>query len=235
MLDTICFDADDTLWESQAYFDAAELEIASLLADWATPETVDELLLQTARRNLPLYGFGVKSFVLTSLETIDEVTNGAAPPELARRVREIGKELLAHPVDLLPDVTDVVEQLAESHRTLIVTKGDNAHQRRKIAASGLEHVVDGYEILVDKTASSYREFLHRRDLVARSTLMIGNSLASDVLPPLDLGMHAVHLPHTSIWAHEDMASDDPRIRTIASITELPDHVRSVTDQPPSSD
>ncbi len=233
MIDTILLDADDTLWESQAHFDKAEAAMAELLSPWAEAPVVDERLLAIARQNIAVWGYGVKSFVLTSLETAADLIGGDVPAEVQATILDLGRTLMTHPVELLDGVYETVESLSSQHRLIIVTKGDNQHQRRKIAASGLEAIVNSYEIVIDKTVSAYHEVLTRHGLDAERTIMIGNSLASDVVPALDAGLHAAHIPHTSIWAHEDITTDDDRIVTLASIRDVPEHVASLQEGTPS--
>ncbi len=201
-LTTIGFDADDTLWENEQFFRMTQERFAELLADFADPDHLSERLLASERRNLGRYGFGVKGFVLSMIETAIEVTNEKVPASLIRELIEAGQDMLSHPIELLPGVRDTVIGLSDSFRVLLITKGDLLDQERKLAQSGLGELFDGVEILSHKTAAAYDDIFRRRGDGPERALMVGNSMRSDVLPALEAGAWGVHVPHDLTWQLE---------------------------------
>ena len=203
-------DADDTLWHSENRFHETHQRYHALLADHVDLD-VDELeqrMLETEQRNLRLFGYGAKGFTLSLVETAIEVTDGAIPTEAISTILEFGKDLLDHPVELLDGVADAIEGFrARGLHLLLITKGDLWHQESKVAASGIADHFDAVEIVAEKDAGTYRAILDRHGIAPASFCMIGNSVRSDVLPVLELGGRAVHVPYAYLWAHE--AVDDP--------------------------
>ena len=181
-------------------------------------------MLTTERRNLRLFGYGAKGFTLSLIETAIEVTEGRIPAEDIAAIVSFGKDLLDHPVELLPGVELAIDELrADGRRLLLVTKGDLWHQESKVAASGLAAVFDGVEIVSEKDPDTYDAILRRHGVDAPGFCMVGNSVRSDVLPVLELGASAIHVPYEYLWAHEAVpdADDDPRFRTVESIADVP--------------
>ncbi|HSP02387.1 MAG TPA: HAD family hydrolase [Acidimicrobiales bacterium] len=203
-------DADDTLWHSENRFHETHQRYHALLADHVDLD-VDELerrMLETEQRNLRLFGYGAKGFTLSLIETAIEVTDGAVPTEVISTILEFGKDLLDHPVELLDGVADAIEAFrARGLHLLLITKGDLWHQESKVAASGIADHFEAVEIVAEKDAGTYRAILDRHSIEPASFCMIGNSVRSDVLPVLELGGRAVHVPYAYLWAHE--AVDDP--------------------------
>lgn len=203
-------DADDTLWHSENRFHETHRRYHALLADHVDLG-VDELerrMLETERRNLRLFGYGAKGFTLSLIETAIEVTDGAIPIDAISTILEFGKDLLDHPVELLDGVADAIEAFrARGLRLLLITKGDLWHQEAKVAASGIAEHFDAVEIVSEKDVATYRAILERHDIEPSRFCMVGNSLRSDVLPVLELGGRAVHVPYDYLWAHE--AVEDP--------------------------
>ena len=225
----IGFDADDTLWQNEVFYRMTEERFAALLADYAAPGHLAERLLAAERRNLGRYGFGIKGFVLSMIETAMDVTEDRVPAAILRRIIEAGQEMLAHPVDLLPGVREAVEALSGEFRLLLITKGDLLDQERKLAQSGLGDLFDGVEIVSDKTAAVYaRIFASHGDGAARG-LMAGNSMKSDVRPMIDAGGHGVFIPHGAAWAleHADPPQDRRRFHEIESLSELPELISTL--------
>lgn len=212
------FDADDTLWHNEQFFRLTEERFAALLADHADPDHLMDRLLAAERRNLGHYGFGIKGFVLSMIETAIEVTEDRVPARVIRELIEAGQEMLAHPIELLPHARDAVEAAAESHRVILVTKGDLLDQERKLAQSGLGELFAGVEIVSDKTPAVYARIFARHGDGADSAMMVGNSLKSDVRPAIDAGGWGVYVPHGLTWALEaaEPPTAHPRYR------ELPD-------------
>lgn len=221
-LTTIGFDADDTLWQNERFFRLTEERFAALLADHADPRHLSERLLQTAMRNLEFYGFGIKSFVLSMMETAVEVTEGRVPGEILGRIMEIGRELMQHPIEPLPHVAETLEALAERYRLVLVTKGDLFDQERKLAQSGLGGFFDGVEIVSHKTVETYARVFGRHGDGPKRSMMVGNSLKSDVIPAIRAGSWGVFVPHELTWAfeHDDTPEGEPRYRELPHLGEL---------------
>jgi putative hydrolase of the HAD superfamily len=221
-LTTIGFDADDTLWHNMRYYELTEARFTALLADYAEADHLSERLAALERVNLKLYGFGIKGFTLSMIETAIQVTEGRVPARVVADILEAGREMLSHPVEILPHAQEAVAALAETHRLVLITKGDLFDQERKIAASGLGDYFAGVEIVSDKTADAYVRIFERHGDGPAQALMVGNSLRSDVVPALRAGAWGVHVPHEYDWAfeHDDEPADDPRYRRLADLSEL---------------
>ena len=220
---TIGFDADDTLWHNETYFRLTQERFADLLRDHADEDHLMERLLAAERRNLGHYGFGIKGFVLSMIETAIEVTEGRVPAPIIARLLDEGREMLRHPVDLLPGVEEVVEQVSQTHRLVLITKGDLLDQERKLAESGLGDLFHGIEIVSDKTPAIYaRAFAAHGDGPERA-LMVGNSMKSDVLPALASGAWGVFVPSEITWEleHAEAPDDHDRYHRLDRIAELP--------------
>jgi putative hydrolase of the HAD superfamily len=223
MIHTIGFDADDTLWHNENIFEQAHERYRTLLARYHPADEVNRLLFATESRNLPLYGYGVKSYMLSTIETAIELTRGSIGAQEIREIIALGREMLAHPVELLAGVAEVVPRLARDYRLLLITKGDLHHQERKVGASGLAPHFQAVEILSEKDGATYRRILRDHDVLPEGFVMVGNSVKSDILPVLELGGAGVHIPYQFTWQHEraEPPHDHPRFRCIAQITELP--------------
>jgi putative hydrolase of the HAD superfamily len=219
-------DADDTLWHSENRFHEAHQRYHELLADHVDLD-IDELerrMLDTEQRNLRLFGYGAKGFTLSLIETAIEVTEGAVPTEAIASILDFGKDLLDHPVELLDGVAEAIEDFRQRGLGLIlITKGDLWHQESKVAASGIADRFDAVEIVAEKDVATYRSIIDRHGIAPEGFCMIGNSVRSDVLPVLELGGRAVHIPYTYLWAHEaveDPGGDLLEARSLAEVTEL---------------
>ncbi|TGD44765.1 HAD family hydrolase [Pseudotabrizicola sediminis] len=228
-LTTIGFDADDTLWQNEAFFRLTQARFAALLADYAAQDHLEDRLLAAERRNLGHYGFGVKGFVLSMIETAIEVTDGKVPASVISDLMAAGREMLRHPIELLPHARDAVEALAGDHRLLLITKGDLLDQERKLAQSGLGDLFDGVEIVSDKTARVYAAIFARHATQPAQAMMVGNSLKSDVLPVLDVGGWGVHVPHGLTWAleHAEAPQNHARFHLLPDLQGLPDLVEKL--------
>ena len=236
MLTTIGFDADDTLWQNEAYFRLTQEHFANLLRDHAAPDHLQDRLLAAERRNIGAYGFGVKGFTLSMIETAIEITEGRVPSSVISELLGAGRAMLDHPVELLAHARATVEALAADHRLVLITKGDLLHQERKLAQSGLGDLFDAVEIVSDKTARTYREVFARHGTGANQALMVGNSLKSDVVPALEAGGFGVYVPHGLTWALEaaDEPKDHPRYVSLTDLGQLPDHIDRIKHCPTSS-
>lgn len=222
-LTLIGFDADDTLWQNEAFFRLTQDRFATLLADHAAPDHLHDRLLAAERRNLGRYGFGVKGFVLSMIEAAIDVTAGRVPGSVIGEIIAAGHELLDHPVELLPHARQSVEALAANYRVVLITKGDLLDQERKLAQSGLGDLFDAVEIVSDKTPAVYASIFARHGDGAERAMMVGNSLRSDVVPVIAAGGWGVHVPHGLTWALEQAEAplDHARFRTLSDLAALP--------------
>lgn len=223
MLTTICFDADDTLWHNDRFFRLTEDRFAELLSDHADADDLAGHLLDAERRNLQRYGFGIKGFTLSMIETALQVTENRVPGEVIAELIAAGQELLAHPIELLPGAEETVRTMAEDFTLLLITKGDLMDQERKLAQSGLGDLFDGVEIVSDKTEEVYAGIFRGRGICPEHALMAGNSLKSDVNPVISAGGWGVYVPAGPEWALE--AAPPPtghaRYREIPDMGHLP--------------
>ncbi len=228
-LSTIAFDADDTLWHNERFFRLTQERFAALLADYTEPRALQARLLAAERRNLGTYGFGIKGFVLSMIETALEVTDDAVPGRVVRELIDAGQEMLRHPIELLPHAREAVEALAPDFRLLVVTKGDLLDQERKLAQSGLGELFDGVEIVSHKTPETYAAIFARHGDGAERAMMVGNSLRSDVVPAIRAGGWGVFVPHDLTWEveHDEAPDDHPRFRRIVDLGQLPGLVRDL--------
>jgi len=226
---TVGLDADDTLWHNETLFRLTHARFVDLLDDHGDAETIEARLAETERRNLRLYGYGVKGFTLSMIETAMELCEGGAPPEVVREILAAGREMLAHPVEPLPGVEEAVADLSERYRLVLVTKGDLMDQERKLAASGLGERFSAVEIVSEKDRSTYERVFARHGTGAAEGVMVGNSMKSDVLPAIDAGAWGVHIPYHVTWAHElaDAPEGHPRYVTLSRIGELPDWLAAI--------
>ncbi len=193
-LTTIGFDADDTLWQNERFFRMTQDRFADLLRDYAEPHHLAERLLEAERRNLGHYGFGIKGFMLSMIETALEITEERVPGRVIGELISAGQEMLSHPIELLPHVRDAVETLAGGHHLVLITKGDLLDQERKLAQSGLGELFDAVEIVSDKTVATYQTAFARHGDGAARAMMVGNSMKSDIRPAIDAGAWGCSFP-----------------------------------------
>lgn len=219
---TIAFDADDTLWHNEPYFDEAQARFSELFQDFASHQEILGMILNHQVKNLPLYGFGIKAFTLSMIETALELTNHTISGKGIEKIITIGKDLLQKPVELLPNVENVLKELKGKYKLIVATKGDLKDQHRKLHDSGLGHYFHHIEVLSDKTELDYQKMLGRLDIKAEEFLMIGNSLKSDVLPILNIGGYGIHVPYHTTWEYEkiDFEIEHENFKSITSITEI---------------
>jgi putative hydrolase of the HAD superfamily len=222
-IETVCFDADDTLWHNLIHFDAAERRFGELMADYVSPAEGTRALAAAEARNISVYGFGVKSFTLSMIETAINISGGRSDAQLIRRLMDMGRDMLDHDIELLPHAEDALKALHGSYRLLLVTKGDLHHQERKVLASGLAHYFEGVEIVSDKKPATYAQLCKRHGTNVERSLMAGNSVRSDILPMIEAGGHGVYVPFNIIWdhEHEQVPEGMPRYHEIAHLGELP--------------
>ncbi len=224
-ISTIAFDADDTLWVNETYFRDTEARFAALLDRFETQNTLDQQLFLKEMQNLPVYGYGIKGFMLSMVECAIEISNGNVSTAEIQSILAMGKEMIEHPVELLPGIETVLQQLQDRYRLLVLTKGDLLDQERKLAASGLGAYFHHVEVMSDKTPEKYQRLLEHLEINPNEFLMIGNSLKSDVLPIVEIGAKAIHIPFHTTWAHEqvsDMEAERADYLTISNALELLD-------------
>ena len=219
----ICLDADDTLWHNETWFRRTFQAFAALLAPFAAAEEVQRRLDTIEHRNVRLYGYGVKGFVLSMLETASELAGDALPAAAVRDILALGRDMLVHPVEFLPGVEEALPLLAARGRLVLVTKGDLHHQEAKLAASGLGEWFEGVEIVSEKHAATYARVFARYGAAPAEAVMAGNSMRSDILPALEAGAYAALIPFELVWSHEaaEAPAAHPRYRELASLAELP--------------
>ena len=201
MFDVIGFDADDTLWHNESIFTITQEKFRELLYSHNT-ELVNQTLSSTQIKNLKLFGYGIKGFILSMVEASVELTNGEIKGNEIQKIIDFGREMLATPIELLPHVQEVIEDLSRKYRLLLITKGDLIDQETKIARSGLAEYFTGVEIVSDKNSETYKKILSRHKITVSRFIMIGNSMRSDIVPIVQIGGQAVHIPYYSTWDHE---------------------------------
>jgi len=198
----VAFDGDDTLWHNETHFNLTQAALRDLLRGHVPNADVDAHLFEIEMRNLSLYGYGIKSFTLSMIETAIEITDGTIPASDLQMILEWGKRMLREPTELLEGVRETLLGMSDRHELLLITKGDLFDQESKLARSGLAERFAGVEILSDKNVDSYRRVLSRRGIDPAEFVMVGNSLRSDVVPVVELGARAVHIPYHLTWNHE---------------------------------
>jgi putative hydrolase of the HAD superfamily len=233
VFDIIAFDADDTLWHNERMYAAAEEKFVELLSKYYEHEFVSARLFETEMRNMASLGYGAKAFTLSMIETAIQLSDGKISAEEIGQVLQFGKDILTAEVDLFPHVSETIPLLAAKHPLMLITKGDLLDQESKLARSGLADYFRHVEIISDKNADSYKRIFERYEIKPESFLMVGNSLKSDILPVLELGAHAVHIPFEITWAHEVAeapSSEHPGYYTLKDLGELPGLLEGLSRQ-----
>ena len=218
----IGFDADDTLWVNETYFRDAELEFAKLLSSYETANKIDQELFIMEMKNLPLYGYGVKGFVLSMVEMALQLSNYQVSAKTIEAILNIGKEMINKPVELLEGVEVVLKELSLKYRLILATKGDLLDQERKLVKSGLLDYFHHIEVLSDKNEDNYSKLLNHLDIKPSEFLMVGNSLKSDILPLVKIKAHAIHVPFHTTWLHEQVHEDETNGKTYKTLHKLTD-------------
>ena len=204
----VAFDADDTLWVNETYFRGAEEAFGNLLEGYETKNKIDQELFKTEIKNLECYGYGIKGFMLSMVECAIEISNQQVSLATITEILQLGKKMLDEPVELLDGVREVLGELKNKYRLMVLTKGDLLDQERKIERSGLSDFFQHVEVLSDKKGENYLHLLNHLEVDVKEFLMIGNSLKSDVLPILDIGAQAVHIPFHTTWKHEEVSLEE---------------------------
>jgi putative hydrolase of the HAD superfamily len=229
-INLICLDADDTLWHNETFFRRTFAQFAELLAPFAPAEAIQRRLEETEHRNLPSYGYGAKGFVLSMIEAASDLAGDDLPARTVRDILAFGREMLAHPVEMLEGVEDALPLLAQRGRLVLVTKGDLHHQEAKLAASGLGDHFTGVEIVSDKNAGTYRRIFARYGAQPGEAVMAGNSMRSDILPVLEAGAYAAFIPYELVWAHEaaDAPEEHPHYAELENLGQLPAWIAAIS-------
>ena len=221
-LKVIAFDADDTLFVNEPYFQETEEKFCALLSDYLSSQGLSQELFRVEIANLDLYGYGIKGYILSMIEAAMNISNKTISIEIIEKIIEYGKELLQKPIELLDGVEETLEALKGHYKLIVATKGDLKDQQSKLHRSGLGHYFHHIEVMADKQELNYEKLLKRLEINADEFFMIGNSLKSDVLPVLGIGGYAVHIPFHTTWEHEKISHkvEHPNFRTIEKITEV---------------
>ena len=221
--EVVGFDADDTLWRSEDYFQDTESWFAEIVGPYV-PDGIDVLdsLHAIEADNVPISGYGVKAFGLSMVQAAVTATAGAVPASVIGELVDRSHEMLLHPVDLLPHVPETLAAVGRKHRLVLITKGDLVHQTRKVRTSGLEHHFEHVEVVLEKDAETYRRLLGEWGIDPSTFVFVGNSVRSDMLPVVEIGGAGVHVPYHVTWQHEVVRDHDGDFAELASIAELPD-------------
>jgi putative hydrolase of the HAD superfamily len=203
----IGFDADDTLWVNEPYYREAEGKFVELITAYGVEQDIAAALFKTEMANLELYGYGIKAFMLSLVECAIQLTKNSVTAQTIEGIIELGKSMLQRPIELLEDVKLVLEKLAPKYRLIVATKGDLLDQEGKMLRSGIASCFHHIEVMSDKKEEQYVQLLHHLDIESKEFLMIGNSMKSDILPPLNLGAWAIHVPFHTTWAFEEVEGD----------------------------
>jgi putative hydrolase of the HAD superfamily len=218
----IGFDADDTLWVNETYFRDAEVSFAKLLEQFETLNKIDQELFKMEMKNLPLYGYGVKGFILSMVEMALELSNNNVSNKTIQAILDIGKDMINKPVELLEGVETVLKTLSKNYRLILATKGDLLDQERKLEKSGITEYFHHIEVLSDKQEGNYSKLLNHLDIKPSEFLMIGNSLKSDILPLVNIKAHAIHVPFHTTWTHEQVDESETNGKTYKTVNSLLD-------------
>jgi putative hydrolase of the HAD superfamily len=218
----IAFDADDTLWVNEPYFRQTEERFCSLLGEYASQHELERELLKIEIDNLGLYGYGIKGFVLSMVETALKVSGKTISPDIIEQILNLGRQMLNQPIELLDGIEDVLQALKDKYRLVVATKGDLLDQERKLKKSGLSHYFHHIEIMSEKDDANYQKLIKHLDIQPNEFMMVGNSLKSDILPVLNIGGYGVHVPYHITWAHEQIehSVDNERFKSVVSLKDI---------------
>lgn len=204
-LKVIAFDADDTLWINEPYFEEAEHKFCSLMGDYLSRQGLSQVLFTTQVNNLEMYGYGIKGYILSMIETAIKVSDGTIGVNYIEKIIQFGRELIGKPIELIDDIEHVLKELQEKYKLVVATKGDLKDQQRKLHNSGLGEYFHHIEVMADKERINYDKLIKRLEVAPDEFMMIGNSLKSDILPVLEMGGHAIHIPFYTTWEHEKIS------------------------------
>jgi len=223
----IAFDADDTLWVNETYFRDAEKEFSKILSKYETINKIDQELFKIEIKNLELYGYGIKGFMLSMIECALKLSNYSIPQYEIDKILILGKQMLNKPIELLDGVEDVLEKLHKKYKLIVATKGDLLDQERKLEKSGLLKYFHHIEVMSEKKEEDYRKLIKHLDINLNELLMVGNSLKSDVLPLLKIGASAIHVPFHITWSHEEVSLEETKNSNFQTLSQLKDILKFV--------
>ena len=224
----VAFDADDTLWHNERYFREAEDQFAQLDGEYLPKEEAINVLFSHEMKHLAIYGYGIKGFVLSMVETAITISKDSISSQKIQQILEIGRNMMNKPVELLDGVERVFEALKTDYRLILATKGDLIDQERKLNKSGLEHHFHHIEVMSEKKEADYKRLIGHLDIEAHEFLMIGNSMKSDIVPVLNIGGNAIHIPHEITWQHEIVDKEDIKehnFLTLDKVTSILPHLK----------
>lgn len=216
----IAFDADDTLWVNETYYREAEEKFCKLLSSYETANKLDQELFKIEMQNLHLYGYGIKSFMLSMVESALQVSNYQIDPKIIDAILAIGKEMLSKPLELLEGVEATLSVLKPKYKLVLATKGDLLDQERKLKKSNLENYFHHIEILSEKKQENYKKLIAHLDIMPSEFLMVGNSLKSDILPLIEIGAQAIHIPFHTTWAYEQVDHNGEGYRSVSVLSDI---------------
>jgi putative hydrolase of the HAD superfamily len=221
-LKVIAFDADDTLFVNEPYFQETEQKFCALMQDYLSHQGLSQELFKTEIANLNLYGYGIKGYILSMIEAAMKISNNTISLEIIEKIIQYGKELLEKPIELLDGVEETLKALSGKYKLIVATKGDLKDQQNKLHRSGLGHYFHHIEVMSDKQEINYTHLLKRLEINPEEFFMIGNSLKSDVLPVLGIGGYAVHIPFHTTWEHERISHkvEHPNFKTLDKIIDV---------------
>ncbi len=228
-LDLVAFDADDTLWHNLIHFEKTETAFGELFTDYMPAAEATKVLTEMEKANIGLYGFGVKGFTLSMIESAITITQGKVTADTITRIMAMGRDMLDHEIELLPHVEDTLKSVSREFKCLLITKGDLHHQERKVLASGLAHYFEGIEIVSDKKRATYEKICKRYGGTPETTLMAGNSIRSDVLPMIEAGGFGCYVPFSILWdhEHEEVPKGTPRYFEVEDLRGVLDVARRI--------
>jgi putative hydrolase of the HAD superfamily len=222
MIKTIAFDADDTLWHNERIFVDIKDRYKALLGEYHDADWIEQRLDEAETVNIQHFGYGVKGFTLSMIETAIDLTEGRITGNQIKEIIGYAREMLSHPVDLLEGVKDTVQALSHRYNLMVITKGDLFDQEAKLARSGVGEYFNAFEIIPQKNAKTYKYILRRHQIAAEQFVMVGNSLKSDILPVLEIGARAVHIPYEIEWFHEMVTDDELQGKDFARLDKMSD-------------
>ena len=223
----IAFDADDTLWVNETYFRDAEKKFAKILSKYETVNKIEQELFKVEMKNLELYGYGIKGFMLSLIECALELSNYSISQHEIEKILTLGKEMLTKPIELLDGVEEVLEKLHKKYKLIVATKGDLLDQERKLEKSGLLKYFHHIEVMSEKKEVDYRKLIKHLDINSNELLMVGNSLKSDVLPLIKIGASAIHIPFHITWSHEEVSLEETKNSNFQTLSQLKDILKFV--------
>lgn len=230
MIEMIAFDADDTLWENEMFYQNALAELREILAPWESPEGVNEIVNEIEHRNMKHYGYGIKAFILSLIEAALQISDHEIHAEEIDKILRIGRSMLEADIHMMPNVLETLQALKGKYPLMVITKGDLLDQTAKVKRSGLEEFFEAVEVVNDKTEETYLEILKAHQIDPQGFLMVGNSIRSDILPILNIGGKAAYIPADNTWSHEMVPDFNPEVDGYYELThigQLPDLIQRI--------